>query len=48
MRNNTRTVLLLAMSAGLIRVAVAQSVDPQKMVNPPADAWLTYHGDYNG
>jgi alcohol dehydrogenase (cytochrome c) len=29
-------------------VASAQGVDFQKMVNPPADAWLTYHGDYNG
>ena len=42
------TFLRLAVSAGLICMASGQSVDPAKMVNPPADAWLTYHGDYNG
>src|SRR3954468_7290454 len=26
----------------------AQSVDPKKLLHPPADAWLTYHGEYNG
>src|SRR4051812_15603775 len=42
------TFLSVTTSAGLICIASAQSVDPQKMVNPPDDAWLTYHGDYNG
>src|SRR5947209_18270246 len=26
----------------------AQNVDPKELLNPPADAWLTYHGEYNG
>jgi alcohol dehydrogenase (cytochrome c) len=26
----------------------AQSMDPKDFLNPPADAWLTYHGEYNG
>ena len=26
----------------------AQSVDPKLLLNPPANAWLTYHGDYTG
>ena len=26
----------------------AQSVDPKALLNPPTDAWLTYHGDYSG
>ena len=31
-----------------IAVAFAQSAGPQKLVKPPVDAWLTYHGEYNG
>src|SRR3954454_12905890 len=26
----------------------AQNVDPKALLSPPADAWLTYHGEYNG
>ena len=26
----------------------AQNVDPKELLSPPADAWLTYHGEYNG
>src|SRR4051812_22368356 len=26
----------------------AQSVDPKELLHPPANAWLTYHGEYNG
>jgi alcohol dehydrogenase (cytochrome c) len=26
----------------------AQGVDPATLLNPPADAWPTYHGDYSG
>jgi alcohol dehydrogenase (cytochrome c) len=26
----------------------AQNVDPKELLNPPANAWLTYHGEYNG
>src|ERR1051325_5646005 len=28
--------------------ASAQSVDPAALLKPPADSWLTYHGDYSG
>ena len=30
------------------RCVQAQSVDPKALLNPPADAWLTYHGEYTG
>jgi alcohol dehydrogenase (cytochrome c) len=26
----------------------AQNVEPKELLNPPANAWLTYHGEYNG
>ena len=26
----------------------AQNVDPKELLSPPADTWLTYHGEYNG
>ena len=26
----------------------AQNVDPKALLSPPADSWLTYHGEYNG
>ncbi|MFN7921673.1 MAG: acido-empty-quinoprotein group A [Bryobacteraceae bacterium] len=26
----------------------AQNVDPKQLLSPPADTWLTYHGEYNG
>lgn len=29
-------------------VGAAQSVDSNMLVHPPVDAWLTYHGEYNG
>jgi len=41
-------MLAFLVFAVLISVAAAQSVDPQQLLNPPADAWLTYHGEYNG
>src|SRR3954447_17637490 len=28
--------------------AQAQEIDPKELLHPPADAWLTYHGDYSG
>ena len=43
-----RTGLSFAISAAFIAAAAAQSADPQKLLDPPADAWLTYHGAYNG
>jgi alcohol dehydrogenase (cytochrome c) len=36
------------MIAGFLAVADAQNADPQKLLNPPSDTWLTYHGAYNG
>ncbi len=32
----------------LASAAFAQGVDPAALLNPPADSWLTYHGDYTG
>jgi alcohol dehydrogenase (cytochrome c) len=32
----------------LASVAGAQGVDPAMLLKPPADSWLTYHGDYSG
>src|SRR3982075_3106554 len=29
-------------------VAFTQGVDPQDLLHPPPDSWLTYHGDYSG
>src|SRR5919204_798722 len=29
-------------------VVLAQSLDPATLLNPPADSWPTYHGDYSG
>ena len=28
--------------------AAAAGLDPQTLLNPPADSWPTYHGDYTG
>src|SRR5580698_8276434 len=39
---------ILGCLAGFVAVASAQYVDPGELTNPPADAWLTYHGAYNG
>src|SRR5580700_9211635 len=33
------------LAAGL---AAAQNVDPNDLLHPPKDSWLTYHGDYSG
>ncbi len=43
-----RICLGIAVSAAWIAAASAQSADANKLLNPPADAWLTYHGAYNG
>lgn len=38
-----------ALTAALLgRTAGAQEVDPAALLKPPADSWLTYHGDYSG
>lgn len=38
----------LGLVIGLAALAFAQGVDPSMLLKPPADAWLTYHGDYSG
>src|SRR5215510_7171999 len=38
----------LVLIIGLAALALAQSVTPAALLKPPADAWLTYHGDYSG
>ncbi len=43
-----RCLVRIAMGIGLAALACAQSVDPKEMLNPPADSWLLYHGDYSG
>ena len=41
--------MAIALTAiALTAVATAQSVDPLNLLHPPADSWLTYHGDYSG
>jgi alcohol dehydrogenase (cytochrome c) len=37
-------MLASILSLGLL----AQGIDPKLLLNPPADSWLTYHGDYSG
>jgi len=45
----TRNILVaLGMVAGALGVTRAQSVNPATLLAPPADSWLTYHGDYTG
>jgi alcohol dehydrogenase (cytochrome c) len=49
-----RSVVLAIAALGLPVVTQAQAFDPAKgldpaqILNPPADAWLTYGGDYSG
>jgi alcohol dehydrogenase (cytochrome c) len=40
------TRLLLSLFAA--GIAIAQGVDPTMLLNPPADSWPAYHGDYSG
>jgi alcohol dehydrogenase (cytochrome c) len=40
-----QTGLLAALLGGL---AAAQGLDPAMLLNPPADSWPGYHGDYSG
>jgi alcohol dehydrogenase (cytochrome c) len=42
-----RTLRLVA-SAGFLAAVAAHSADLPNPLHPPADAWLTYHGEYNG
>jgi alcohol dehydrogenase (cytochrome c) len=44
-----RTLARIATLVGLALLpAGAQSIDPKQLLSPPTDAWLTYHGEYNG
>ena len=45
MRIPTRIAIFLCLAVLPIG---AQNVDPKALQSPPADAWLTYHGDYSG
>ena len=45
MRTPARIATFLCLAGLPIR---AQSVDPKALLSPPADSWLTYHGEYNG
>jgi alcohol dehydrogenase (cytochrome c) len=47
--HRSRTLLLAAAAVvALIGGAAAQRIDPASLLAPPADSWLTYHGDYSG
>lgn len=38
----------MLMGIGSSRVTIAQGVDEQMLLNPPANSWPGYHGDYSG
>ncbi len=38
----------LVLSAVFAALASAQGVDANKLLHPPADSWLNFHGDYSG
>ncbi len=44
MTSIARVLLVL----GLSFVASAQSIDPNLLLHPPPDSWLTFHGGYSG
>ena len=41
-------VMSLTITLTLSGPATAQGLDPTALLNPPADSWPTYHGDYSG
>jgi alcohol dehydrogenase (cytochrome c) len=43
-----RLFLITALIVTLATLAPAQTADSNTLRKPPADAWLTYHGEYNG
>lgn len=43
-----RAARVILISAIGVALAPAQNVDSNKLLHPPPDAWLTYHGEYNG
>jgi len=42
------TIARVLLVLGFSFAASAQSVDPNEMLHPPADSWLTFHGGYSG
>jgi len=47
------TIVALSIACGALVLAQsqapgAQGLDPATLLNPPADSWPTYHGDYTG
>jgi alcohol dehydrogenase (cytochrome c) len=43
-----RLALMLTMPLVLCVFVVAQELNPETLLKPPADSWPTYHGDYSG
>jgi len=43
-----RSLAGIAAAAACCALAAAQGLDPSILLNPPADSWPTYHGDYSG
>jgi alcohol dehydrogenase (cytochrome c) len=39
---------ILGIAIGLAPLVSAQNVEPNDIVHPAKDSWLTYHGDYSG
>src|SRR5215208_1455758 len=38
----------IMMTCAVAADSAAQPLDPAVLLNPPADSWPTYHGDYSG
>src|SRR6266498_1180273 len=47
-RNNSAGIQRKTCTTCSRTAAAAQSVDPGMLLNPPADSWPTFHGDYSG
>jgi alcohol dehydrogenase (cytochrome c) len=43
-----RVACLASAVLALAGIARSQGLDPAMLLNPPADSWPTYHGDYSG
>src|SRR5579862_9352037 len=43
-----KSALLFSIMLGSISSLAAQNLDPSELLNPPADTWPLYHGDYSG
>src|SRR6202790_1673364 len=43
-----RTSFTLGIGLVLTAIGSAQGVDPEDLLHPPADSWLTFHGTYSG